>query len=79
MACGAPTDFANAASNSLTRGPEASHPESSTAATAAFSSSPMVGREKGRKVETDRCRGFGHWVPSAGVAGVAGGRFETIM
>lgn len=46
-AYGAPTDRANAPSNSAACGPEASHPERSTATTAAISSSSMVGAHSG--------------------------------
>jgi hypothetical protein len=47
-AAGAPVKQRNSRSNSSVRGPAESHPERSVSVTAAISSSPMLGREKGR-------------------------------
>ena len=44
MACGAPTSAANAASNSLVRGPLVIQPERTASAAASASSSPVPGR-----------------------------------
>src|SRR4029079_17255016 len=76
-AFGNPTNAANASSNSLTRGPVVSHPESRTARTASFSRSVIDGRANGRNASCARGSLMGLVVKVPGPCGATSGDGST--